>query len=101
MKQSVVYGERMELLTAALVLILVVAAGVAAVVWPRGLTYAAVIVFAVLWLRVNGPLEGYVLISFGRDNGLTLGDLLVPVEFLMIAAVSSRKRRALAGAEQS
>jgi hypothetical protein len=90
-----------QLLMAALVLILFVAAGVAALVWPRRLLYAAVIVFAVLWLRVNGPLEGYVLVSFGRDNGLTLGDLLVPVEFLLIAVGSSWKRRALASAEQS
>jgi hypothetical protein len=91
----------MGLLTAVSALILVVAAGIGAVVWPRRLTYAAVIVFALLWLRVNGPMEGYVLISFGRDNGLTLGDLLVPVEFLVIAAVSSWKRRELASAEQS
>jgi hypothetical protein len=91
----------MGFLTAALVLVLVVAAGVAAMVWPRRLSYAAVMVFGVLWLRVNGPLEGYVLATFGRDNGLTLGDLLVPVEVLVIAAVSARKRRGLAGAEQS
>jgi hypothetical protein len=91
----------MQLLTATTALLLVVAAGVAAVAWPRRLTYGAVIVFAVLWLRVNGPIEGYVLVTFGRDTGLTLADLLVPVEFLVIAAVSARKRRALAGAEQS
>ena len=91
----------MQLLTAATALLLVVAAGIAAVVWPRRLTYAALIVFAVLWLRVNGPLEGYVLATFGRGNGLTVGDLLVPVELLVIAAVSARKRRALADAEQS
>jgi hypothetical protein len=90
-----------QLPTAAFALVLVVAAGVAAMAWPRRLSYAAVIVFAVLWLRVNGPLEGYVLVTLGRDNGLTLADLLVPVEVLVIAAVSARKRRALAGAEQS
>jgi len=95
------YGQAMQLLTAALVLVLVVAAGVAAVAWPRRLSYAAVIVFALLWLRVNGPLEGYVFATFGRDKGLTLADLLVPVEVLAIAAVSARKRRALADAEQS
>jgi hypothetical protein len=95
------YGDHMQLLTAATALLLVVAAGLAAVVWPRGLSYAAVIVFAVLWLRVNGPLAGYVLATFGRDEGLTLADLLVPVEVLAIGAVSARKRRALAGAEQS
>ena len=93
--------ERMGLLTAAVVLVLVVAAGVAAVTRPRRFSYTAVIVFAVLWLRVNGPLEGYVLVTFGRGIGLTVGDLLVPVELLTIAAVSDRKRRALAGAEQS
>jgi hypothetical protein len=91
----------MQLLAAAAALVLVVAAGVAAVVWPRRLSYAAVIVFAVLWLRLNGPLEGYVLVTFERNSGLTLADLLVPVELIVIAAVSARKRRALADAQQS
>jgi hypothetical protein len=91
----------MEILAAASALVIVVAAGIAAVMWPRRGTYAAVIACALLWLRLNGPLEGYILVSIARGHGLTLGDLLVPVEFLAIAVVSSRKRRVLASAEES
>jgi len=83
----------MNVLVATSALILVLASGAGALAWPRPVTYTTALGFGVLWLMVNGPLEGYVLVAVSRGHGLTLGDLLIPMEFLAIASRSSLKRR--------
>lgn len=64
-----------------LVLIALAAAGGRAG-WPGVVALAVV---SVLWLLVNGPLEGPVLWTISRTHGLTLGDL-AGLAGLLIAA---------------
>lgn len=52
---------------------LVVAAALAPLLGRPGAVLLAAV--SVLWLLVNGPLEGEVLVSFNDDHGLTSADL--------------------------
>lgn len=62
-------------------------------VWP-----AVLILLCVLWLLVNKPLEGPVLIVVSRGHGITVSDLLAPAGMVFAAAVllSRRGRRSRA-----
>jgi hypothetical protein len=43
---------------------------------PSRAAAIVLIIFSVLWVLFNGPLEGHVLLSYTSDNGLTESDLL-------------------------
>lgn len=61
----------------------------------RKRTVAAVLVVAaVLWLFVNGPVEGPVLVVFAPTHGVTVADLFSVLAILLAGAllVSSRRR---------
>jgi hypothetical protein len=59
---------------AGLVLVALVASGVAAGWFGRpGAVVLALV--SVLWLLVNKPMEGQVLVTFSETHGLTAGDL--------------------------
>lgn len=50
------------------------------------------VVAAVVWVRVNGPVEGPVLVVFDADHGLTLADLPA-IAAVVVALVLVRPRR--------
>ena len=77
---------------AALVLAgLVLAAGLSG---RSGLAGAgAVAALSVLWLVVNGPMEGPVLVVFTREHGLTGGDLAGLVGLALAAGRLEAVRR--------
>ena len=60
-----------------LVLAALVATTAAGVLVPRPTVLAALLVLSVVWLRVNGAVEGPVLIAFSEAHGLTVADLAV------------------------
>jgi len=60
-----------------LVLATLVVTTVAAALVPRPTVLAALLLVSVVWLRVNGPVEGPVLVAFSDEHGLTLADLAV------------------------
>lgn len=63
---------------------------------PNGLAIAAVVVFSVLWIMFNGPLEGRVLWTVSPDRGLTESDFLAFGGFA-VAAWGVRTLRASTG----
>ena len=63
--------------------------------WP-----AAVILLSLLWLLVNKPLEGPVLVVVSRGHGITLSDLLTPAG-VAFAAVLLYRRSHRYGAKQT
>jgi len=75
------------------VLVLIALAGAALLcrrdtpVWP-----AVLILLCVLWLLVNKPLEGPVLIVVSRGHGVTLSDLLAPAGMALAIAVLRHRR---------
>ena len=54
--------------------------------WP-----VAVILLAVVWLPVNKPLEGPVLVVISRGHGITLSDLLAPAGVAFAAVLLYRR----------
>jgi hypothetical protein len=52
----------------------------------RGVLAAGLVVAAVVWFRVNGPVEGKVLIVLSYNHGVTVADLL-SVAAVLLAAV--------------
>lgn len=54
--------------------------------WP-----AVLIVLCGLWLLVDKPVEGPVLIGISRGHGITLSDLLAPAGVALAAAVLYRR----------
>ncbi|MEX0426819.1 asparaginase [Nocardioides sp. DS6] len=79
-------------LVAPLVLVLLVlAAGLAHLVGRTGALLLAV--FSVLWILVNGPMEGPVLLSFGAGHGLTGADLAGVAGMALAAYVWVTSRR--------
>lgn len=54
---------------------------------------AAVTVVAVLWSRLNGPIEGRILFSFNVAHGVTESDLLSVVAVLIAVVGVWRARR--------
>jgi hypothetical protein len=76
------------------VLVLLALAGVALLcrrdtpVWP-----AALILLSGVWLLVNKPLEGPVLVVLSRGHGITLSDLLAPAGMAFAAALLYRRGR--------
>lgn len=64
---------------------------------PTVLSSAAVATASLLWLILNGPLEGRVLLTVRPGNGLTESDLLAVVGFGIAAwgfQAARRDRRA-------
>jgi hypothetical protein len=43
---------------------------------PSRAAAIVLIIFSVLWVLFNGPIEGHVLLSYTYQNGLTESDLL-------------------------
>ena len=54
------------------------------------------IIAAVTWSRINGPYEGFVLVVFDQDHGLTLADL-PSIAAVVVAAALVWPRRAVEG----
>jgi hypothetical protein len=57
-------------------------------VWP-----ALLILLCGLWLLVNKPLEGPVLVVVSRGHGITLSDLLAPAGIAFAAVLLYRRGR--------
>jgi hypothetical protein len=45
---------------------------------------------ALAWVLFNGPIEGPILLTFSRDHGLTVSDLLAVVALLVAVVVLRR-----------
>ena len=60
----------------------------------KRLTAALLVVVAVLWLFVNGPVEGPVLVVLDAQHGVTTADLVSVFAVLLAGAllVSCRRR---------
>ncbi len=70
----------------------VVAAAALCATQPSWLTVSALAFADVAWVLVNGPVEGYVLLQFTEDHGLTVADLLVPATLpILIARLVHRR----------
>jgi hypothetical protein len=54
--------------------------------WP-----AVLILLCALWLVVNKPLEGPVLVVISRGHGITLSDLLAPAGMAFAAVLLYRR----------
>jgi hypothetical protein len=63
--------------------------------WP-----ALLIVLCGLWLVVNKPLEGPVLVVISRGHGITLSDLLAPAGVAFAAALLYRRSRSRRGTDR-
>ena len=87
------------MLVAWLVLTAVVLVGVALLARPAWSLVGLLAALAVVWLPVNQPVEGAVLLSLTDEHGLTVADLLVPVilAVLALSVVRLRSRRADSG----
>ncbi len=59
----------------------------------RAVSGSALIAAAVVWALVNGPVEGPVLIAFGRGHGLTVADLPSVAAGLFGGWLITRRRR--------
>ncbi len=59
----------------------------------RTVVALALVVFAVIWVLVNGPFEGPTLVVVTPDHGLTVADLLSLVAFAVAAVVLLTGRR--------
>jgi hypothetical protein len=57
-------------------------------VWP-----VVLILLCVVWLLVNKPLEGPVLVVVSRGHGITLSDLLAPAGMAFAAVLLYRRSR--------
>jgi hypothetical protein len=62
------------------------------VVAPHRVSLTALVVCAVVWPFVNGPLEGHILWRIDEQHGITVSDLL-SVAALAVAAVKFRTLR--------
>jgi hypothetical protein len=60
--------------------------------WP-----AVLILLCGLWLVVNKPLEGPVLVVISRGHGVTLSDLLAPAGVAFAAVLLYRRGRSRRG----
>ena len=86
---------------ALVVLAALLAVAATLVVRPAWVLVALMVGLDVLWLLVNGPMEGEVLLRLTADHGVTVADLLVPATLPVLAygalqqwlAASSRRRR--------
>ena len=58
---------------------------------PRLLLAGCLVLACLAWLRLNGPLEGPVLLRPTVDNGLTVGDLGVLPVLLLAGALAVRR----------
>jgi len=59
---------------------------VAVALVPRPIVLVALLVLSVVWLRVNGPVEGPVLAAFSDEHGLTVADLAVLLAWATVGA---------------
>ncbi|MDH6283111.1 hypothetical protein M2280_004354 [Prescottella agglutinans] len=79
-----------ELLLSLVWLVLLLAAISWCLARPSALSAAATLVAAAVWLPVNGPAEGPVLLVVTPSHGLTVADLLSAVALL--AAIRAYRR---------
>ncbi|MEJ2862459.1 hypothetical protein [Actinomycetospora flava] len=59
----------------------------------RLLLAALLVVAAVIWVRINKPVEGEVLLELTRRHGVTTADLLSVVMLAMAAVIAWPSRR--------
>lgn len=59
----------------------------------RVVTAAALVVGAVIWVLVNGPVEGKVLVVLDRNHGITVADLLSVAAVLVAGQLLLSTRR--------
>lgn len=59
----------------------------------RRVLAVVLVVLAVVWVLVDGPVEGRVLVVFNRTHGLTVADLASVVAVLVAAALLWSDRR--------
>ena len=81
-----------------LVLFAVLVVSVALLVRPGWLLMGVLAVLTVVWLPVNRPVEGAVLLRLSGSRGVTVADLLVPALLLVLALSAARLRRREAAA---
>ncbi|MEJ2866357.1 hypothetical protein WCD74_01185 [Actinomycetospora sp. OC33-EN08] len=60
----------------------------------RVLLAVLLVVAAVIWVRINGPVEGRVLLELAEERGITTADLLslVAVAMALVLVWPSRRR---------
>lgn len=63
----------------------------------RLLLAALLVVGAVIWVRINGPVEGRTLLVLSRNHGVTVADMLSVVALLMAAVLAWPARRTRSG----
>jgi hypothetical protein len=79
----------MDLAIALVVLVLLLAAMVWLVVASNVVPAGLVLLLSALWVLVNKPVEGHVLLPITDENGITSSDLLSALGvFLVLAAVT-------------
>lgn len=79
---------------AVVVLILLFVSATWTVLRPSRMAAFALIGVAIVWVLVNGPLEGYVLYSFTPYNGLTVADLFsIAAVGIALWTLGTRRRR--------
>lgn len=59
----------------------------------RVIVASGLVVAAVVWVLVNGPVEGPILVVLSRTHGITTADLLSVLAVLAAAAVLLSGRR--------
>jgi hypothetical protein len=86
----------MHLATALVVLVLLLAALVWAMVAGSLASAGLVLLLSALWVLVNKPVEGMVLVPITKDNGITSSDLLsgLGLGLALLAVARQRWRRA-------
>jgi hypothetical protein len=45
-------------------------------VQPRRVLAVGLVVFAVIWILIDGPIEGPVLLTLNQSHGVTMADML-------------------------
>jgi hypothetical protein len=86
----------MHLATALVVLVLLLAALVWVMVTGGFASAGLVLLLSALWVLVNKPLEGVVLVTITDENGITSSDLLsgLGLGLALLAVARQRSRRA-------
>jgi hypothetical protein len=86
----------MHLATALVVLVLLLAALVWVMVTGGFASAGLTLVMSALWVLVNKPVEGVVLLPITQENGITSSDLLsgLGLGLALLAVARQRSRRA-------
>ena len=75
-----------------LVLLALLGTAAAAVIRPAWGLVALLLGLEALWVLINGPVEGEVLVRLTADHGITVADLLVPATLPVLAFAVLRLR---------